>query len=188
MKKGERDSNGNSFYSNHEQEKEETIINSINHDNSKRLIKFRLTKIKCNGNFDKENGNNKERQNEDTKYLKRIILRNRIKNRNQDDLNTFDTYDQKNKKILSIINEKYKNNNKNKSVIEDFKSINQKNNIFFKRRRMNEFSNQINSVENKLNNVNTKLDRYLYKIKSNYDKEVDKIFKKWISLSNSINI
>lgn len=178
LKKGERDSNGNSFYSNHEQEKEETIINSINHDNSKRLIKFRLTKIKCNGNFDKENGNNKERQNEDTKYLKRIILRNRIKNRSQDDLNTFDTYDQKNKKILSIINEKYKNNNKNKSVIEDFKSINQKNNIFFKRRRMNEFSNQINSVENKLNNVNTKLDRYLYKIKSNYDKEVDKIFKK----------
>lgn len=177
LKKGERDSNGNSFYSNHEQEKEETIINAINDDNLKRLIKFRLTKIKGNENYEKENGNNKGRQNEDTKYLKRIILRNRFKNRSQDDLNSFDTYDQKNKKILSIICEKYKKNNKNNSVNEDLKSINQKNNIFFRKRRMNEFSNKINSVEHKLNNVNTKLDRYLYKIKSNYDREVDKAFK-----------
>lgn len=177
LKKGERDTNGNSIYSNHEQEKEETIVNDINNDKSKRLIKSRLTKIKGNENMDKENGRNKDFQNEDTKYLKRIILRNRIKNRSQDDLNTFDTYDQKNKKILSIICENYKNNNRNKSVNEDLKSINFKNNIFFKKRRMNEFSNKINSVENKLNNVNKKLDRYLYKIKSNYDREVDKMFE-----------
>ena len=178
LKKGERDSNGNSLYSNHEQEKEETIINAINHDNSKRVIKFRLTKIKGNESNDNKSGNSKKSQNEDTKYLKKIILRNRIKNRSQNDLNTFDTYDQKNRQILSNIYEKYKNNNnRNKSVNEDLKSINQKNNIFFRRRRLNEFSNQINCVEHKLNNVNKKLDRYLYKIKSNYDKEVEKIFK-----------
>jgi hypothetical protein len=43
---------------------------------------------------------------DDTKHLKKIMMRNRIKNRSQRNFKDFDTYDQKNKKILYILNER----------------------------------------------------------------------------------
>ena len=173
IKKGERNSNGNTYYSNHEEEKKDTIITIINHDNSKEYIKNRLTKNKkINGE-----GSNEKIIFDDTKNLKKIIMRNRIKNRSQRNFKDFDTYDQKNKKIISILNEKLKqkNKDKNKSADRDIKLINLNYNLYNRRNKMNKLSNRIDIISHRLNNINRRLDGYLYKVKDSFDKDAQKI-------------
>lgn len=173
IKKGEKNSNGNTYYSNHEEEKKDTIITIINHDNSKEYIKNRLTKNKkINGE-----GSNEKIIFDDTKKLKKIIMRNRIKNRSQRNFKDFDTYDQKNKKIISILNEKLKqkNKDKNNSAERDMKLINLNYNLYNRRNKMNKLSNRIDIISHRLNNINRRLDGYLYKVKDSFDKDAQKI-------------
>jgi len=175
IKKGERNSNGNTYYSNHEEEKKDTVITIINNDNSKEYIKNRLTKSKKMGMgecpseriiFD------------DTRNLKKIIMRNRIKNRSQRNFKDFDTYDQKNKKIISILNEKLKqkSKDKNNSIEKDMKLFNLNYNLYNRMNKMNKLSSRIDVISHRLNNINRKLDGYLYKVKHSFDKDAENIF------------
>ena len=129
IKKGERNSNGNTYYSNHEEEKKDTVITIINNDNSKEYIKNRLTKSK---KMDMGEGPSEKIIFDDTRNLKKIIMRNRIKNRSQRNFKDFDTYDQKNKKIISILNEKLKqkSKDKNNSIEKDMKLFNLNYNLY----------------------------------------------------------
>ena len=175
IKKGERNSNGNTYYSNHEEEKKDTIITIINHNNSKEYIKNRLTKNKKMG---MGKGSSEKIIFDDTKYLKKLIMRNRIKNRSKRNFKDFDTYDQKNKKIISILNEKsrQKNINKNNSVEKDIKLINLNYNLYNRRNKMNKISSRIDIISHRLNNINRKIEGYLYKVKHSFDKDAKKIF------------
>ena len=175
IKKGERNSNGNTYYSNHEEEKKDTIITIINYDNSKEYIKNRLTKNKKMG---VEGGVSEKIIFDDTKHLKKIMMRNRIKNRSQRNFKDFDTYDQKNKKIISILNEKLKqkNKNKNNSGEKDIKLINLNYNLYNRRNKMNKLSSRIDIISHRLNNINRKLEGYLYKVKHSFDKDAEEIF------------
>ena len=177
IKEGENDTNGNSLYKNYEQEKKETIISIINSDNSVKLIKKKLTK---NNNLEKEkndedNGNDNNKF-EDKKYLKNLIMKNKMKNRSQIDLKVFDTYNQKNKKILSIIKENFKKRYKNKSFNENVKLINRKNEINLRKRRMNALSIQMNKISHQLNRFNNKLNSYLENSKDFFNKDFNYIF------------
>ena len=167
--------NGKSFYKNNI-EKKDDIIKGINNNIFRGLIK---NKSKSNKNIKESNDYDIDDENnelEDNKYLKKIILRNRIKKRNIMDLTDFDTYDQKNRKVISIINENFKNKNRNKSVDENLKIINQKNYVLFKKRKMNRIKGKIDVISHQLNNINKKLDGFVYKAKNNFDKDVKKIF------------
>ena len=115
---------------------------------------------------------------DDTKYLKKLIMRNRIKNRSKRNFKDFDTYDQKNKKIISILNEKsrQKNINKNNSVEKDIKLINLNYNLYNRRNKMNKISSRIDIISHRLNNINRKIEGYLYKVKHSFDKDAKKIF------------
>ena len=173
IKKGERNSNGNTYYSDHEEEKKDTIITIINHNNSKEYIKTRLTKNKKKGMGE---GSSEKIIFDDTKSLKKLIMRNRFKNRSQRNFKDFDTYDQKNKNIISILNEKLKQKNKNKtnSVEKDMKLINLNYNLYNRRNKMNKISSRIDNISHKLNKINRKLDGYLCKIKHSFDKDAEK--------------
>ena len=173
IKKGERNSNGNTYYSDHEEEKKDTIITIINHNNSKEYIKTRLTKNKKKGMGE---GSTEKIIFDDTKSLKKLIMRNRFKNRSQRNFKDFDTYDQKNKNIISILNEKLKQKNKNKtnSVEKDMKLINLNYNLYNRRNKMNKISSRIDIISHKLNKINRKLDGYLCKIKHSFDKDAEK--------------
>ena len=173
IKKGERNSNGNTYYSDHEEEKKDTIITIINHNNSKEYIKTRLTKNKKKGMGE---GSSEKIIFDDTKSLKKLIMRNRFKNRSQRNFKDFDTYDQKNKNIISILNEKLKQKNKNKtnSVEKDMKLINLNYNLYNRRNKMNKISSRIDIISHKLNKINRKLDGYLCKIKHSFDKDAEK--------------
>ena len=173
IKKGERNSNGNTYYSDHEEEKKDTIITIINHNNSKEYIKTRLTKNKKKGMGE---GSSEKIIFDDTKSLKKLIMRNRFKNRSQRNFKDFDTYDQKNKNIISILNEKLKQKNKNKtnSVEKDMKLINLNYNLYNGRNKMNKISSRIDIISHKLNKINRKLDGYLCKIKHSFDKDAEK--------------
>ena len=113
---------------------------------------------------------------DDTKSLKKLIMRNRFKNRSQRNFKDFDTYDQKNKNIISILNEKLKQKNKNKtnSVEKDMKLINLNYNLYNRRNKMNKISSRIDIISHKLNKINRKLDGYLCKIKHSFDKDAEK--------------
>ena len=175
IKKGEKNSNGNTYYSNHEEEKKDTIITIINYDNSKEYIKNRLTKNKKMG---VEGDASEKIIFDDTKHLKKIMMRNRIKNRSQRNFKDFDTYDQKNKKILYILNEKLKqkNKNKNNSSEKDIKLINLNYNLYNRRNKMNKLSSRIDIISHRLNNINRKLEGYLYRVKHSFDKDAENIF------------
>ena len=175
IKKGERNSNGNTYYSNHEEEKKDTVITIINNDNSKEYIKNRLTKSK---KMDMGEGPSEKIIFDDTRNLKKIIMRNRIKNRSQRNFKDFDTYDQKNKKIISILNEKLKqkSKDKNNSIEKDMKLFNLNYNLYNRMNKMNKLSSRIDVISHRLNNINRKLDGYLYKVKHSFDKDAENIF------------
>ena len=175
IKKGERNSNGNTYYSNHEEEKKDTVITIINNDNTKEYIKNRLTKSK---KMDMGEGPSEKIIFDDTRNLKKIIMRNRIKNRSQRNFKDFDTYDQKNKKIISILNEKLKqkSKDKNNSIEKDIKLFNLNYNLYNKMNKMNKLSSRIDVISHRLNNINRKLDGYLYKVKHSFDKDAENIF------------
>ena len=175
IKKGERNSNGNTYYSNHEEEKKDTVITIINNDNTKEYIKNRLTKSK---KMDMGEGPSEKIIFDDTRNLKKIIMRNRIKNRSQRNFKDFDTYDQKNKKIISILNEKLKqkSKDKNNSIEKDMKLFNLNYNLYNRMNKMNKLSSRIDVISHRLNNINRKLDGYLYKVKHSFDKDAENIF------------
>ena len=175
IKKGEKNSNGNTYYSNHEEEKKDTVITIINQDNSKEYIKNRLTKNKKMGMGE---GSSEKIIFDDTKNLKKIIMRNRMKNRSQRNFKDFDTYDQKNKKIISILNEKLKqkSKNKNNSIEKYMKLINLNYNLYSRRNKMDKLSSRIEVISHRLNNINRKFDGYLYKVKNSFDKDAENIF------------
>ena len=174
LKKGGKN-NGKYFYKNNIEKKDDKI-KDINNNIFRGLIK---NKSKSNKNIKESNDYDIDDENnelEDNKYLKKIILRNRIKKRNIMDLTDFDTYDQKNRKVISIINENFKNKNRNKSVDENLKIINQKNYVLFKKRKMNRIKGKIDVISHQLNNINKKLDGFVYKAKNNFNKDFKKIF------------
>lgn len=179
IKDGQRESNGNILYKDDEEEKKETVINIINSDNSYELIKKKLTKSKSDekekSDEEKEKQHNKI---EDNKYLKKIILKNRLKNRDNSDLKIFDTYEQKNKKILGVINQNFKNKNRirNNSLEENLKMINKKNELFFRKRKLNEISNKMNAFSHKLHYLNNKLNSCLESTKDVFNKDIVNIF------------
>ena len=179
IKDGQRKSNGNILYKDDEEEKKETVINIINSDNSYELIKKKLTKSKSDekekSDEEKEKQDNKI---EDNKYLKKIILKNRLKNRDNSDLKIFDTYEQKNKKILGVINQNFKNKNRirNNSLEENLKMINKKNELFFRKRKLNEISNKMNAFSHKLHYLNNKLNSCLESTKDVFNKDIVNIF------------
>ena len=179
IKDGQRKSNGNILYKDDEEEKKETVINIINIDNSYELIKKKLTKSKSDekekSDEEKEKQDNKI---EDNKYLKKIILKNRLKNRDNSDLKIFDTYEQKNKKILGVINQNFKNKNRirNNSLEENLKMINKKNELFFRKRKLNEISNKMNAFSHKLHYLNNKLNSCLESTKDVFNKDIVNIF------------
>ena len=175
IKKGERNSNGNTYYSNHEEEKKDTVITIINNDNTKEYIKNRLIKSK---KMDMGEGPSEKIIFDDTRNLKKIIMRNRIKNRSQRNFKDFDTYDQKNKKIISILYEKLKqkSKDKNNSIEKDMKLFNLNYNLYNRMNKMNKLSSRIDVISHRLNNINRKLDGYLYKVKHSFDKDAENIF------------
>ena len=176
--KEHRNNRTNSLYNDNEEDKKNSIINGIDNDNFIKLNKKSLNK---NQSFDKgiinENNEKGEIKYEDTKYLKKIILNNKNRNRSQDDLNVFDTYDQKNKKILLVLNQNFKNKNKKECINENFKLINQKNKYILRKRRMKEIYSQINVFSHQIHNINKKLNGFLYNIKDNFNKDIINIFK-----------
>lgn len=177
IKDDKRNSNGNSFYKDHDEEKKETIIKVIDNDNSIKLIKKNLTKIKHTGESGDEEGEIENKQFEDPNYLRKIISKNKIKNRSLGDinLNIFDTYDQKNKKVLIAINENYKKKKRNKSLDENLKSMH-KDEKYLRKEKLNRLSNRMNLISHQLYGLNQKLDGYLKCVKNVLNKDVKSIF------------
>lgn len=171
-----RNTNGNFPYKDHDEEKKDTLLRGINPDNSIRIIKKRLTK---NYNIDPEKIkayiNKKDYKMEDNNYLKKIILNNRLKNGSQLDLKN-ETYEEKNRKILNVINNYFQYRNRNKSQEGNLKMVNLKNEAYLKKRRMKQFSNNINSISHILNNLNKKINDALYSVKESFNEDIKSLF------------
>ena len=134
--------------------------------------------IECKGNIEDKEKESTDNKLEDTKYLKKILLKNKIKIRNNRDIKIFDTYDQKNKKILKVIKQNFMNKNKAKNnlINENLKNINQKNELFFRKRKLNSLSNKMNAFSHHLNCISNKLSSYLENTKDGFNQDINNIF------------
>jgi hypothetical protein len=169
-----RNTNGNSFYKDYENEKKETLLKIINPDNSVKLIKKNLTRNRNVESRDVE-VENVSTQLEEENYLRKLIKKNKMRNRSQNDLNFFDTYDQRNKKILNAIKEKYQRN-KNHSIHKNFKIINQKYENLFKKRKINDISYKMRNISHKINEANKQLNTFINDANKIFNKDINTVF------------
>ena len=173
IKDDKRNTNGNFLYKDYENEKKETILKVTTDDNSVLLLKKNLTrKKKLDVDRDADYANESTQLGDENNYLKKLIIKNKIKNKSQNDINFFDTYDQRNKKILIGINNNFKNKKNKKSIHEDLKVINQKYAVLFKKRKVNNLSNKMKKISIKINDISKQLNSFINSTNNIFNKDI----------------
>ena len=173
IKDDKRNTNGNFLYKDYENEKKDTILKVTTDDNSVLLLKKNLTrKKKLDVDRDADYANESTQLGDENNYLKKLIIKNKIKNKSQNDINFFDTYDQRNKKMLIGINNNFKNKKNKKSIHEDLKVINQKYAVLFKKRKVNNLSNKMKKISIKINDISKQLNSFINSTNNIFNKDI----------------